>query len=66
MVENWRKSNCRSGLAGSLKWPGSTYVFGMSIDPLTWVAVTILVAMVLVCCSHPPPDVYTGPGCDGP
>jgi hypothetical protein len=37
---------------------------GMSIDPLTWV-VAILAAMVLMCCSHPPPDVYTGPRSDG-
>jgi hypothetical protein len=48
-----------------LKWPGSTYVLGMSIDPLTWI-VAILAAMVLMCCSHPPLDVYTGPGWEGP
>jgi hypothetical protein len=33
---------------------------------MTVVIGVVLVAWVLICYSHPPPDVYTGPGCDGP
>ena len=39
----------------------------MGIEPLTGViAVSLVVMVVLAWCSHPPPDVYSGPGCNGP
>ncbi len=39
----------------------------MSIDPLTWVLVVFLILMAaFICSSHPPANVDTGPGCNGP
>jgi hypothetical protein len=39
----------------------------MGIEPLTGIiAVSLVVMVVLAWCSHPPPDVYSGPGCNGP
>jgi hypothetical protein len=38
----------------------------MSIDPLNLVGVAILAAMVIHVLLASAPDVYTGPGCDGP